>query len=88
MKQIGKRVLAMALTLLMVMGIIPAVIFTASASLTASGIANTHAKTNLSGSADRWFNPETWFDSIIFPGVHEYVPDPAPVERLIRDLEA
>ena len=37
---------------------------------------------------DAGIDPETWFDSIIFPGVHEYVPDPAPVERLIRDLEA
>ena len=33
-------------------------------------------------------DPETWFDSIVFPGIHEYNPDPAPVERMIRDLEA
>lgn len=33
-------------------------------------------------------DPDTWFDSIIFEGVHEYIPDPAPVERLIHILES
>lgn len=33
-------------------------------------------------------DPDSWFDSIVFEGVHEYNPSPAPVERLIRDLEA
>ena len=33
-------------------------------------------------------DPDTWFDSIVFEGVHEYNPNPAPVERMIRDLEA
>lgn len=33
-------------------------------------------------------DPDSWFDFIVFPGVHEYNPDPAPVERLIRDLES
>jgi hypothetical protein len=33
-------------------------------------------------------DPHSWFDSIVFPGIHEYNPDPSPVERMIRDLEA
>ena len=33
-------------------------------------------------------DPDSWFDSIVFPGIHEYNPDPAPVERMIRELEA
>jgi hypothetical protein len=32
--------------------------------------------------------PDSWFDSIVFEGVHEYNPDTAPVERMIRELEA
>ncbi|MBQ9784495.1 MAG: hypothetical protein IJW29_03240 [Clostridia bacterium] len=63
MKQFGKRVLSLALTLVMMLGILPAVVFTATASLTASGITNTHRKTNLSGSADRWFKPDAWFET-------------------------
>ncbi|MBQ9151419.1 MAG: hypothetical protein IJX72_04140 [Clostridia bacterium] len=33
-------------------------------------------------------DPDTWFDCIIFDGIHEYGWHAAPVERLIRDLEA
>ena len=63
MKQSAKRVLSLVLTLVMVLGILPTIAITTTASLTVSGIANQHAKTNLSGSSDRWFKPDAYFET-------------------------
>ena len=63
MKTSAKRVLSLALTLVMVLSILPTIAFTTTASVEASGIAFPHRKSNLSGSADRWFKPDAWFET-------------------------
>lgn len=63
MKATMKKALAVVLTMVMLLGVLPIVTVTTSAQVSASPITNPHRKTNLSGSADRWIKNDTYWDT-------------------------